>query len=138
MNICKIEGFTRILGAPTDWDHSKVECQGLPIIDRPDGWMVSQWKPSAEELGTLQNDGTLLLWVCGTSHPVVGIDVSAADGLAFHDAPVTVSQELAARNAEVKLLRMTLTRMQETLANQGRMCSIALASTGDQPDADDL
>lgn len=139
MDICKIDGFTRILGAPKDWDQSKVECQGLPIVDNPDGWMVSQWKPNELEIETLSQGGTLLLWVFGTAHPVVGLDVSDADGVKVSwDAPETIRDQLAHRNAEVKLLRLALKRLQGTLGDQQRLCEIALASTGDQPDAHDL
>lgn len=139
MEICKIDGFTRILGAPAEWDHSKTECQGLPIVDNPDGWMVSQWKPNAAEIETLRDGGSLLLWVFGTAHPVVGLDVSDAQGIKCEqDGPQGVVQELAARNAEVKLLRLALERLQGTLENQGRMCAIALAATGPQNEAGDL
>lgn len=139
MEICKIDGFTRILGAPKDWDHSQVECKGLPIVDNPDGWMVSQWKPNALEIETLRQGGTLLLWVYGTAHPVVGLDVSNADGVQVScDAPQNIHDELAHRNAEVKLLRLALARLGKTLGDQQRICDIALASTGGQPDADDL
>lgn len=134
MEICNIEGATRILGAPQDWDKrdTGAACQSLPIVDRPDGWMVSQWKPSAEELTALAGNSSLFLWVYGTVHPVVGLSVvDDAGNTAGEDAPMGVVQELAARNAEVKLLRMTIKRMQETLADQGRMCSIALAATGE-------
>ena len=138
MDICKIEGFTRVLGAPEGWDHSKVECQGLPIVDRDDGWMVSQWKPNAAELELLKQNGSILLWIYGTVHPVVGLDVTDECGAIVRDEPESVVQELANRNAEVKLLRMTIQRMQETLANQGRMCAIALAATGEQNEAGDI
>jgi hypothetical protein len=139
MDICKIEGFTRVLGAPQDWDQSKVECQGLPIFDTEDGWMVSQWKPNELEIETLRHGGSLMLWVFGTAHPVVGLDVSAADGvMVSYDAPQTIQQELAHRNAEVKLLRLALARLGKTLGDQQRICDIALASTGGQPDAADL
>lgn len=139
MEICKIEGATRILGAPQQWNHTISECQSLPIIDTAEGWMVSQWKPSYDEVETLRQGGTLLMWVHGTVHPVVGLDVSEAGGLAVqHDAPHTVLEELAHRNAEVKLLRLALKRLQGTLGDQQRLCEIALASTGAQPDAADL
>jgi hypothetical protein len=139
MDICKIEGFTRVLGAPEGWDHSKVECQGLPIYDHPDGWMVSAWKPDAVELAALNEGGSIQLWIAKGFHPVVGLSVADAVGEVFvQDAPKGVVQELAARNSEVKLLRMTIQRMQETLSNQGRMCTIALAATGEQNSAGDI
>lgn len=139
MEICKIEGATRVLGAPTEWNHAVAECQGLPIIDTAEGWMVSQWKPSADEVQTLARGGTLLLWVHGRAHPVVGIDVSAADGQVHQqDAPHGVVQELAHRNAEVKLLRLALQRLRGTLGDQQSLCAIALSATGEQNEANDL
>lgn len=135
MDICKIEGFTRVLGAPAGSETTEAlkDCQALPILDTDTGWMVSQWKPDAAELETLQNNGTLLLWVYGTMHPVVGLSVADVTGQQMsQDAPVGVVQELAHRNAEVKLLRLALARLGKTLGDQQRICDIALASTGDQ------
>lgn len=139
MEICRIDGYTRILGAPKEWDHAKTECQGLPIVDNPDGWMVSQWKPNAAEIETLREGGSLLLWVYGTAHPVVGLDVSDAIGIKCEqDGPQGLVQELAQRNAEVKLLRLALQRLAGTLGDQQSLCQIALAATGTQDDAADL
>lgn len=134
MDICQIEGATRILNAPTNWE-SDIPCQSLPIADQG-GWMVSEWKPDAADLERLNADGSIFLYIHGTIHPVVGLGVDG--GSTQPDGPVGVVQELANRNAEVKLLRLTIKRLQDTLANQGRMCAIALAATGEQDGASDL
>ncbi|KWZ53312.1 hypothetical protein WK57_30455 [Burkholderia ubonensis] len=56
MLIREIEGATRRLGAPADWDQSKSACDTLPIVDveTDNGpFMVSAWQPTAEELAAL-------------------------------------------------------------------------------------
>lgn len=126
MEICKIEGFTRVLKGPAEFEG---ECSDLAICDRADGWMVSQWKPDAEELAALNANSSIFMWVFGTQHPVVGLSVvghagdtagNAADGL-----------QVQRMVGELKLLRMTVKRLQETLSNQERMCAVALSATSD-------
>lgn len=133
MDICKIEGFTRVLGAPRDWDQSDTKCNPLPICDRPDGWMVSQWKPDAKEIEALIKGDSIFLWVFGAAHPVVGLSVVNDAGVtAGEDEATTMAQELAHRNAEVQLLRLALERLQGTLGDQQRLCEIAISATGAQ------
>lgn len=78
MKINAIDGYTRVLGAPVDWDHTKAECVGLPIRDtQVDGipCMASSWQPTLEEIGRIMAGAAVELWVCGTRHPPVSIQV---------------------------------------------------------------
>lgn len=75
----RIEGSTRILGAPSSWDPSvSGPCAGLAVRDLVDNglpWMVSSWEPTPEELAQLVAGGRIQLWVQGVSHPVVALGV---------------------------------------------------------------
>lgn len=83
MNIGKIEGFTRELGKPKDWDDEKQGiCHALPIRDCIDAegnpLMVSAWQPTPEEIEAIVNGEPILLFVFGTeehAHPVVSVGV---------------------------------------------------------------
>ena len=78
MQIKRIEGETRALGAPVGWDGSYGECNALPIRDvmtQNGPFMVSAWEPTAEELEALKNGATLKLWIAGRIHPVVTVSV---------------------------------------------------------------
>lgn len=78
MMIKCIDGFTRALGAPSDWDGQDTRCGVLPIRDvaHPEGnFMVSAWEPTPAEIEALQRGETLKLWVRGSGHPVVAITV---------------------------------------------------------------
>ena len=89
MDILKIEGFTRELGKPVDWDDSKgMACASLPIIDTEANGhpvMISGWKPTAEELECLNNGAPIYLGVCGTVHPPVFLSVDSREQ--FKDEP---------------------------------------------------
>lgn len=122
MEIVKIDGCTRVLGAPSDWDHTKAECVGLPIFDHPEGWMISEWRPTVEELQALQNGGTIRLWVSGSAHPVVSIEAVAASGEQMRSS----TAELEEQN---RWLRQTLTSLAETLRKQTDVCQLALDAT---------
>lgn len=68
----------RIIGAPADWDHSKVACPGLPVTDREmfgHRVMVSFWKPTEEEIEALKAGAMVALSVVGTVHPPVGMHI---------------------------------------------------------------
>lgn len=81
MLIREIEGATRRLGAPANWDHEKAKCSVLPIADvttESGPFMVSAWAPTAEELAALNAGAPVHLWIQGTSHPVVALSVDAA------------------------------------------------------------
>lgn len=74
-----IPGYTRVLGAPPDWDQSKAECLGLPIREsEQDGipLMESLWKPTLRELDDMANGAALILTVAGKGHPAVSIHVT--------------------------------------------------------------
>ncbi|MDR3446005.1 hypothetical protein [Dyella sp.] len=78
MKIRRIEGATRMLGAPADWNGTDVPCDALPILDTETAeghFMVSEWAPEATELNALQRGAPLRLWVRGTNHPVVALGV---------------------------------------------------------------
>lgn len=79
MEIKRIEGATRTLGAPHEWDENAVgKCYGLPVLDGTNEGlpvMVSAWEPSPFELEQLLAGETIKLWIYGTSHPVVSLTV---------------------------------------------------------------
>jgi hypothetical protein len=79
----RIEGATRILGAPTDWVDDGASCAGLPVRDvqtQVGPFMISAWEPTPEELRALNRGESLLLCVRGTGHPVVALGVSPTLG----------------------------------------------------------
>ncbi|MDE1139541.1 MAG: hypothetical protein PW999_07770 [Paraburkholderia tropica] len=95
MLIREIEGATRHLGTPADWDHSKAACDVLHIADvltESGPFMVSAWSPTAEELAALNAGAPLYLWIAGRSHPVVALTVgdTSAEG---NRAPIDVHQQ---------------------------------------------
>jgi hypothetical protein len=78
MEIGCIQGATRFLGAPKDWDKSKGHCGTLPIRDMPTdigNAMVSAWLPNRDEIVALACGGPLYLHIYGVTHPVVGLSV---------------------------------------------------------------
>jgi len=79
MDIGKIKGFTRELGKPQDWDDATMGvCKALPIIDidcNGTNVMVSEWKPTPEELIKLMAGNSIKLWLFGQSHPPVMLTV---------------------------------------------------------------
>lgn len=79
MEIKYIEGHTRELGAPPNWNpETSGPCVGLPIRDEVLGSMpvmVSRWQPTPEEISAIMSGAGIYLTVCGTSHPPVMLDV---------------------------------------------------------------
>ena len=80
MEIGRILGATRNLGAPVDWDKDKDgPCVGLPIRDEPHtagtNRMVSAWLPSPDELRLIAAGAPIYLYVYGTAHPPVWVGV---------------------------------------------------------------
>lgn len=76
MNIAHIEGATRVLGAPANWDGKELPCDALPILDvetSNGNVMASEWKPTAEEIEAILNGAPVRLWIFGTAHPVVSL-----------------------------------------------------------------
>lgn len=83
------EGQDRVLEAPAGYDHeANGECIGLPVKFERDEqgriWGVtSMWKPTAEQLATLNAGGAVVL-TCWGGQPPVALD--ACDG-AFLKVP---------------------------------------------------
>ncbi|MBT2326103.1 hypothetical protein J7E62_27620 [Variovorax paradoxus] len=70
----------RVLGAPAGWDQSELPCGALAITDTVvDGMphVVSFWRPTAEELATLNAGGTVALWIVGRTMPPAALCVEA-------------------------------------------------------------
>lgn len=118
MEIVNINGATRILGKPSDWDESK----GLPIIDHPEGWMISEWRPTPLELQALVEGGSVRLWVQGDAHPVVSLEGVDATGAQIIDPTANLEERL-------RWLRQTLKSLNETLNKQASVCQLALDAT---------
>lgn len=75
MEIGNIEGATKVFGAPDEWGKDKRgECCELPVLER-DGWMISEWVPTAEERQRIAAGYNVHLWVMGP-HPVVSLTVA--------------------------------------------------------------
>lgn len=79
MNPLRIEGATRTLGMPEEWDEAvNGPGGGLPIRDiAQEGthWMVSAWEFTPEEMTAIAAGAPLMLWINGVSHPVVGFSI---------------------------------------------------------------
>lgn len=78
MIIKMIDGFSRVFGAPADWDGKDTTCGALPVRDvhTPEGpFMVSAWEPTPAELEAIQRGETVKLWIRGSGHPVVALTV---------------------------------------------------------------
>lgn len=80
-----IDGATRVLNAPIDWDESKHgTCGGLPIrdsvLDSGLPCMTSVWFPSSKELARIAAGTPIMLHIIGETHPPVSIGVGAWQG----------------------------------------------------------
>jgi hypothetical protein len=79
----RMQGQTRALGAPSDWDADKSgHCSVLSIVDTEVAghrWMVSRWEPTPDELALLNAGGSVELWICGSAHPVVSLTAAARE-----------------------------------------------------------
>lgn len=77
---------SRVLGAPVGWDQQALECGALPITDsqvQGQPAMVSFWQPDEEDLRQIASGKPVRLWVLGTVHPPVIVDVEpTAEALA--------------------------------------------------------
>lgn len=85
----RIEGATRYLGAPPNWQpEANGECSHLAIVDtKLDGGMpvmISAWEPTPAELEAMLAGAPVYLQVCGSVHPPVCIwvQVPKKDGAA--------------------------------------------------------
>ena len=85
MLIGRIEGATRYLGAPKDWEPDRDgACGHLAIRDvQYDGSdsnvMVSAWQPTPAEVEAIKRGEPIYLHIWGTVHPVVGMSVRGAE-----------------------------------------------------------
>jgi hypothetical protein len=73
-----IKGHTRVLGAPSGWDHSQVPCGSLAIKDSTahgQQIMESVWYPTHEELQWLNAGQPVRLTVFGQIHPPIAVGV---------------------------------------------------------------
>lgn len=79
MIIGRINGATRVLGKPSNWDeeHPDQTCGALAIADIPPErggpQMVSAWFPTPDELRLMQEGQPVYLSVWGTVHPPVSL-----------------------------------------------------------------
>jgi hypothetical protein len=78
MIIKRIEGFTKVFGAPPDWNGEDMTCGALPVreVQTPEGiFHVSAWEPTPAELRAIADGETIKLWIRGPGHPVVAMTV---------------------------------------------------------------
>jgi hypothetical protein len=79
MEIVRLEGMNRDLGAPKDWDEEKHgKCEPLPVfaeVVKGNMVMTSAWKPDAEELAAINAGGPIALVIYGGVHPPCGLGV---------------------------------------------------------------
>lgn len=79
----RIEGFTRELGKPPDWDNEENgKCHSLAIRDvMAEGlpYMVSAWSFTKAEIDQLLAGETLKVWIQDVYHPVIALTVGSLD-----------------------------------------------------------
>lgn len=76
MKSIPIANASRRIGAPANWDHSTDGlCHTIEVVDTDDGFMVSAWLPTPDELKRLNEGKPVLLSISGRFHPVVSVDV---------------------------------------------------------------
>lgn len=96
----KIEGQTRLIGAPRDWDQElDGPCGALSVRDEVDtqsgvNFMHSEWELEPGELARLRAGAKVLLRISGFTHPVVSVGVQP--GLAEPDSLLEAARELLA------------------------------------------
>lgn len=83
----RIEGFTRVLGAPVYWDpYGPEPCCGLPIrdatTDEGTPVMWSAWEPTPDEISAIIAGSKVYLCVVGTQHPMVSVQADDRADLA--------------------------------------------------------
>lgn len=70
---------TRSLGAPLDWDHSKVHCGSLSIFDTQISGlpvMESRWQLDGFETVEMMIGGSISLDIYGRGHPPVSLSIA--------------------------------------------------------------
>lgn len=89
MDIVRPANATRELGVPQEWDTAtQGACSPLPVIDYEEGgspWMLSVWKPDADDLAALNAGHGITLAILGKAHPVVAVGIT---NVAITDLPV--------------------------------------------------
>ncbi len=99
MDSLPIDNKTRVLGQPKDWPEDANKCNSLEILDAMiDGSnvMLSQWKPSPDEIDLLVSGAQVNLYVWGTGHPPVALTVGKQDDTCPEFEVARVLPELAA------------------------------------------
>lgn len=83
----RIPGANRAHGAPKDWDaNERGDINILHTRDEEDEYsglrfMVSQWKPTAEELAILNEGGSVRVAInTGEQHPIIRYPVVVPEG----------------------------------------------------------
>jgi hypothetical protein len=80
----RINGTTRVLGAPVGWTpEASGPCLGLPIRDEMSAdqpCMVSAWEPTPAELAAIMAGATIKLRIVGRGHPPVWLYVEGVEG----------------------------------------------------------
>lgn len=99
MDIATPKGFTRNIGAPSDWNaETQGICHALPVadIDR-DGrnYMRSSWRPSPAEMVALDMGATIDLDILGKVHPVICLSVDQVGPLDPNGAARRISIAIA-------------------------------------------
>lgn len=81
---------TRKVGAPLEWDEAtQGPCETLGIVDMEVSgvpFMVSGWRPTPDELASLNAGAAVFLGISGDQHPVVFISV--ATDIPHQDRPL--------------------------------------------------
>lgn len=78
MIIKRILNYTRVFGAPPDWNGEDMSCQPLCVKDvmtQEGVFMVSAWEPSPAEIKAILVGESIKLWIRGSAHPVVSLTV---------------------------------------------------------------
>lgn len=82
MKSLPINGHSRRLGAPSNWNHETDGiCHTLEILDTPDGFMVSAWEMTDAERKRIADGAPLYLHIQGVQHPVVSMVVGKVEDL---------------------------------------------------------
>lgn len=78
----KPSNCTREIGKPSDWDERlDGPCISLPVRDEVEvisgvNFMLSLWRPTAEDLAVLNCGGMVALRIAGYVHPVISLEVT--------------------------------------------------------------
>ena len=74
-------GHNHVFSPPQNWNTAeKGDCHPLPVMVDAEG-LTSVWKPSADELATLNAGGGIMISMTTHQQPVMGVGVCAAESL---------------------------------------------------------